>query len=102
MIPHRSPPRSNDYLQKLIKRLIWKDHIAILMERQNELLTELADLTKEGFAKAQEEWEKSVAIWGMQTMVCSSPLFIALPREAPRETQGRKQRSWVSIRRRSR
>ena len=51
-------------LQKLIKRLIWKEHVAILTERQNELLAELAELTKEGFAKAQEEWEKSVAIWG--------------------------------------
>jgi len=56
---------SHKFSQKLIKRLIWKDHIAILTERQNELLAELAELTKEGFAKAQEEWEKSVAVWGM-------------------------------------
>jgi hypothetical protein len=38
--------------------------MVILTDRQTELLDELAVLTKEGFAKAQEEWEKSVAAWG--------------------------------------
>ena len=62
--PHVCFLNSYKFSQKLIKRLIWKDHISILTERQNELLAELAELTKEGFAKAQEEWEKSVAVWG--------------------------------------
>lgn len=33
------------------------------MKQQDELLEELAQLAKDGFAKAQEEWEKSVAAW---------------------------------------
>ncbi|KAF9782537.1 hypothetical protein BJ322DRAFT_1160971 [Thelephora terrestris] len=56
-------PYNRYTLSKLIKRLIWKDHINILTERQNELLSELAELTKDGFSKAQEEWEKNLAIW---------------------------------------
>lgn len=34
------------------------------MQRQEVLLTELARLAKDGFAKAEEEWEKSVIAWG--------------------------------------
>lgn len=37
------------------------------MQRQEVLLTELARLAKEGFAKAEEEWEKSVIAWGAWT-----------------------------------
>jgi hypothetical protein len=36
----------------------------MLLQRQEALLEELVMLAKEGFPKAQEEWEKSVAIWG--------------------------------------
>jgi hypothetical protein len=50
--------------QKLIKRTIFTDHLKILTDRQDELLQQLAVLTKEGFSKAQEEWEKSVVAWG--------------------------------------
>jgi len=50
--------------QKLIKRTIFTDHLKILTDRQDELLQQLALLTKEGFPKAQEEWEKSVVAWG--------------------------------------
>jgi hypothetical protein len=35
-----------------------------LTDRQDELLEQLALLTKEGFPKAKEEWEKGVAAWG--------------------------------------
>lgn len=38
--------------------------MVILTDRQTELLDELATLTKEGFPKAKEEWEKSVIAWG--------------------------------------
>jgi hypothetical protein len=50
--------------QKLIKRTIFTDHLKILTDRQDELLQQLTALTKEGFPKAQEEWEKSVVAWG--------------------------------------
>jgi hypothetical protein len=36
----------------------------LLNQRQATLLEQLSRLTAEGFAKAQEEWEKSVAQWG--------------------------------------
>lgn len=42
------------------------------------MLSELAELTKEGFVKAQEEWEKSVAVWGTELVVCSPPRLITL------------------------
>ncbi|KAG6331156.1 hypothetical protein ID866_7932 [Astraeus odoratus] len=48
---------------KLIKRTVFQDHYNILTARQDELLEHLERLTKEGFPKAQEEWEKSVAAW---------------------------------------
>ena len=35
-----------------------------MTDRQDELLEQLATLTKDGFPKAREEWEKSVAAWG--------------------------------------
>lgn len=50
--------------QKLIKRTIFPDHLALLTERQEELLKQLRELAQAGFAKAEEEWEKSVAAWG--------------------------------------
>jgi hypothetical protein len=50
--------------QKLIKFTIVADHLKILTVRQDELLQQLARLTKGGFAKAQEEWEKSGVAWG--------------------------------------
>jgi len=51
-------------VQKLIKRTIFSDHIALLTERQEELLKQLQDLAQAGFTKAEEEWEKSVHAWG--------------------------------------
>lgn len=52
-------------VQKLIKRTIWRDHTALLVDRQNALINQLKVLADEGFPKAMEEWEKSVIAWGM-------------------------------------
>ncbi|KAF9232902.1 hypothetical protein BU15DRAFT_90551 [Melanogaster broomeanus] len=57
-------PYNRFTMSKLIKRTIFHDHLKILTDRQDELLEQLAVLTKEGFPKAKEEWEKSVAAWG--------------------------------------
>ncbi|KAG2127692.1 hypothetical protein DEU56DRAFT_820086 [Suillus clintonianus] len=56
-------PYNRFTMTKLIKRTIFTDHLKILTDRQDELLQQLAVLTKEGFSKAQEEWEKSVVAW---------------------------------------
>ncbi|KAG1744590.1 uncharacterized protein EDB91DRAFT_191861 [Suillus paluster] len=56
-------PYNRFTMTKLIKRTIFTDHFKILTDRQDELLQQLAVLTKEGFSKAQEEWEKSVVAW---------------------------------------
>jgi hypothetical protein len=51
-------------MQKLIKRTVFQDHVKYLIEKQDALLKELAEQAKAGFAKAEEEWEKSVQAWG--------------------------------------
>ena len=51
-------------MQKLIKRQIFPDHMALLVKRQDELLVELKAVADEGFPRAKEEWERSVAAWG--------------------------------------
>ncbi|KIJ61712.1 hypothetical protein HYDPIDRAFT_176873 [Hydnomerulius pinastri MD-312] len=56
-------PYNRFTMTKLIKRTIFTDHFNVLTTRQDELLEQLAALTKDGFPKAQEEWEKSVAAW---------------------------------------
>lgn len=56
-------PYNRFTMMKLIKRMVFPDHYSLLTARQDELLEQLAQLTKEGFPKAQEEWEKSVAAW---------------------------------------
>lgn len=56
-------PYNRYTMTKLIKRTIFTDHLKILTDRQDELLQQLSGLTKEGFSKAQEEWEKSVVAW---------------------------------------
>jgi hypothetical protein len=50
--------------KKLIKRTVFPEHQQILIQRQEALLEELADLASKGFSHAQEEWEKSLASWG--------------------------------------
>ncbi|KAG5640046.1 hypothetical protein DXG03_001534 [Asterophora parasitica] len=49
-------PYNKFTMSKLIKRTVFQDHIALLTERQDALLVELAAQAKEGFAKAEEEW----------------------------------------------
>lgn len=51
-------------MQKLIKRQIFPEHMALLVKRQDELLVELKEAADEGFPRAKEEWERSVAAWG--------------------------------------
>ena len=49
--------------QKLIKRLVFTEHMSLLVKRQEEILTELKALADEGFPKAEEEWNKNVVAW---------------------------------------
>ena len=41
-------------IQKLIKQTIFSDHLALLIERQDDLLAQLTQIAKEGFSKAKE------------------------------------------------
>ncbi|GLB44449.1 putative HPC2 and ubinuclein domain containing protein [Lyophyllum shimeji] len=56
-------PYNKFTMSKLIKRTVFQEHTALLMERQEALLAELAEQAKAGFAKAEEEWEKAVLAW---------------------------------------
>ena len=38
--------------------------MALLVKRQDELLVELKAAADEGFPRAKEEWERTVAAWG--------------------------------------
>ena len=42
---------------------MYADHVALLLERQDELLKQLEDLAKAGFARAEEEYQKSLLQW---------------------------------------
>ena len=50
-------------VQKLIKRQIFSEHMALLIQRQDELLLELKAAADEGFQRAKEEWERTVTAW---------------------------------------
>ncbi|KAJ3849157.1 hypothetical protein EV368DRAFT_47895 [Lentinula lateritia] len=56
-------PYNKFTMSKLIKRTVFADHLKLLVERQDALLTELKRQADEGFAKAEDEWEKSVVAW---------------------------------------
>ncbi|KAI0062963.1 hypothetical protein BV25DRAFT_1825014 [Artomyces pyxidatus] len=56
-------PYNRFTMSKLIKRTVFLDHMALLVKRQDELLVELKKMTDEGFAKAQDEYERSVQLW---------------------------------------
>jgi len=58
----------------MIKRAIFREHRDKLLQTQETLLVELLHLAKEGFPKAQEEYEKSVATWGM----CAFPFSVLI------------------------
>jgi hypothetical protein len=51
-------------IQKLIKRQIFPEHMALLVQRQDELLGELKAAADENFPRAKEEWERTVSAWG--------------------------------------
>ena len=38
--------------------------MALLVQRQDELLIELKAAADEGFQRAKEEWERTVTAWG--------------------------------------
>ena len=61
--------------QKLIKRTVFTEHLAMLHQRQEMFLEDLAVQAKAGFSKAEEEWEKSVVAWGMFVQLFSSVFF---------------------------
>ena len=44
--------------------------MALLVQRQDELLIELKAAADEGFQRAMEEWERTVTAWGNE---CFSP-----------------------------
>ncbi|KAG6826944.1 hypothetical protein H0H92_013821 [Tricholoma furcatifolium] len=56
-------PYNKFTMSKLIKRTVYPEHIALLVQRQETLLTELKEQADAGFPKAQEEWEKAVIAW---------------------------------------
>jgi hypothetical protein len=78
-------------LQKLIKRQIFPEHLALLVKRQDELLVELKATADEGFPRAKEEWERSVAAWGNAYIViflwCGTEVLTFTAREETREEQ---------------
>ncbi|TCD65164.1 hypothetical protein EIP91_003020 [Steccherinum ochraceum] len=56
-------PYNKFTMTKLIKRTIWRDHMNLLIDRQEACLKELQKLATEGFQKAKEEHERSVVLW---------------------------------------
>ena len=59
-------------VQKLIKRQIFSEHMALLIQRQDELLLELKAAADEGFQRAKEEWERTVTAWGSECFHAAS------------------------------
>ncbi|KAF9480638.1 hypothetical protein BDN70DRAFT_832435 [Pholiota conissans] len=56
-------PYNKFTMSKLIKRTVFGDHLTLLTERQDVLLAQLGQLARDGFKKAEEEWERSVVAW---------------------------------------
>ena len=52
------------FQQKLIKRTVFAEHTAMIVERQEALLTQLKKDADEGSTRAEEEWERTVVAWG--------------------------------------
>jgi Ubinuclein conserved middle domain len=42
---------------------VYPEHVALLQQRQDELLKDLEELARAGFTKAEEEWQRSVTLW---------------------------------------
>ncbi|KZV72651.1 hypothetical protein PENSPDRAFT_733425 [Peniophora sp. CONT] len=56
-------PYNRFTMSKLIKRLVFADHMALLIKRQDEILAELKALADENFEKAREEYERALKAW---------------------------------------
>lgn len=56
-------PYNRFTMMKLTKRLVYKDHVRLVHERQNVLLEELKKLVDEGFENAESEYHRNVAMW---------------------------------------
>jgi hypothetical protein len=74
-------------MQKLIKRQIFPEHMALLVKRQDELLVELKAAADEGFSRAKEEWERSVVAWGNADRVWTEMFVDFFAREEAGEEQ---------------
>ena len=48
---------------KLTKRLIYAEHVKMIVERQDQLLAELGKMVAEGMDAAQTEHDRAVALW---------------------------------------
>lgn len=56
-------PYNKFTMTKLIKRTIYPEHVALLHQRQDELLKQLQEIADAGYKTAVEEWEKNVMLW---------------------------------------
>jgi hypothetical protein len=48
---------------KLTKRLVYAEHVKMIVERQEQLLEELGKMVNEGMEAAQAEYDRAVALW---------------------------------------
>ncbi|TFK19472.1 hypothetical protein FA15DRAFT_174391 [Coprinopsis marcescibilis] len=76
-------PYNKYTMTKLIKRTVYPDHVALLQDRQEQLLKQLEDLSKAGFLQAEQEWEKSVAAWDKRQEKMRLEVTNAPPGSAP-------------------
>jgi hypothetical protein len=72
-------PYNRYTMTKLVKRIVFNDHLAILAERTQLLLDDLRRIALDGFDKAKEEYEKAVMAWG----ACRSLSSSAIPSHTP-------------------
>lgn len=57
-------PYNKFTMSKLCKRTVFPDHVALLTERQDQLLVQLKQLADEGFPKVEEDYQRSLTVWG--------------------------------------
>ncbi len=48
---------------KLTKRLVYADHVKMIVERQDQLLEELGKMVTEGMEGAQAEYDRALSMW---------------------------------------
>ncbi|THU97335.1 hypothetical protein K435DRAFT_662949 [Dendrothele bispora CBS 962.96] len=66
-------------MTKLIKRTVFSEHTAMIVERQEALLTQLKKDADEGLVRAQEEWEKSVVAWDKRQKKAKAANTLSVP-----------------------